>query len=236
MDTDFKFSCHNGLECFGDCCRKADIFLTPLDILRMKNGLGISSGEFLKKYTGMLLGETGPPVLFLEMQKDEEKSCPFLKEKGCEIYEHRPGLCRTFPLKAVGMGNYRLIDDVKCGGLENGKEWTLVAWQKDQGIDACNEIDDLFKEITLEEKLLKKNMQDASMLAMFFMAFDVDKFKSFVFESKFLNVFDVSREEIKLMKADEVELLKFAFKWLKFGLIDKKALKMKDSVLKGQKG
>jgi Fe-S-cluster containining protein len=235
MDADFRFSCHEGLECFGDCCRDANVFLTPFDILRMKNGLGISSGEFLKKYTGMLLGETGPPVLFLEMKSDEEKSCPFLGEKGCDIYENRPGLCRTFPLKAVGMGNYRLIEDVKCDGLNEGPERTLEGWQKDQGIDAYSEIDDLYKEITLEEKLLKKNMQDASMLGMFFMAFDVDKFKSFVFESKFLRVFDVSDKEIKRMKADDVELLKFAFKWLKFGLIDKEALKMKDSVLNDQK-
>jgi len=134
------------------------------------------------------------------------------------------------------MGNYKPIDDAKCGGLADGQTWTLVAWQKSQGIDACNEIDDRYKEITLEEKLLKKNMNDAGMLGMFFMAFDIDKFKSFVFESKFLEVFDVSGEEVKKMKESETELLKFAFRWLKFGLIDKKALKMKESVLHDQKG
>lgn len=235
MDTDFRFSCHSELSCFNDCCRDADVFLTPYDVLRMKNAVGIDSGEFLKKYTGMILDEVGPPVIFLEMKNDEKKSCHFLGEEGCEIYAERPGRCRAFPLEAVGAGNYKLAEGFKCLGIEEGEEYTLKSWKKKQGIDAYNEMDDLFKEITLDKKLIKENMQGPNVLQMFFMVFDLDKFKRFVFESKFLDVFDVPREEVKKMKKDETELLKFAIKWLKFGLIDKEALKVKDSVLQTQK-
>lgn len=235
MDANFTFSCHSELDCFNGCCRGADIFLTPYDVLRMKNGLGIGSEEFLKTYTGVLLNETGPPVIFLGMKSDKEKSCHFSGEKGCEIYEYRPGQCRAFPLKAVGMGNYTIIEDAKCLGLKNGREWKLDEWKKDQGIDTCNEIDDLFRDVTLDEKLLKKNMQDLNILQMFLMVFDTDKFKRFVFESKFLDVFDIGDEEIKKMEGDEAELLKFAIKWLKFGLVDKEALKMKEPAPQSRK-
>jgi Fe-S-cluster containining protein len=235
MDSDFKFSCHSGLDCFGDCCRDADVFLTPYDVLMMKNALGIDSGDFLKKYTGILLDETGAPVIFLEMKKDDKKSCHFLGRDGCEIYEGRPRLCRVFPLKPAAGGNYVIADRQGCLGPGEDKGWTLADWKSREGIDIYDEMNLAFNEIIENKKLIKKNMQDPNILAMFLMVYDPDKFRRFVFESKFLDIFDVSDEEIKGMKKDEAELLKFAFKWLKFGLIDKEALKIKDSVIQDQK-
>jgi len=46
-EDNFRFACHDGLECFTRCCRDTTIFLTPYDILRLKNALGISSETFL---------------------------------------------------------------------------------------------------------------------------------------------------------------------------------------------
>lgn len=229
MKNNFRFSCHSGLECFNGCCKEADIFLTPYDVLRMKNRLGIDSREFLEKYTGIIMDETGPPIMFLEMSSGEDKkTCHFVGDSGCEIYEDRPGQCRAFPIKPVGAGNYVISDDEKCLGFQEGREWSLEEWKKDQGVDVYNEIDDLFKEISLNQKLIKKNLQDSNILQMFFMAYDMDTFRRFVFESKFLDVFDIDEAEVKRIKEDELELLKFSFKWLKFGLIDKDALKIKE--------
>ena len=42
----FRFACHPDLKCFTQCCRGTTIFLTPYDVLRMKNALGISSESF----------------------------------------------------------------------------------------------------------------------------------------------------------------------------------------------
>ena len=47
----FRFECHPGVACFTRCCRNADMYLYPYDIIRMKERLGISSDEFLKKHT-----------------------------------------------------------------------------------------------------------------------------------------------------------------------------------------
>ena len=232
MDRNFTFSCASGRECAGECCAGVDIFLSPYDVLRMKNGLGISSDEFLKKYTGIILGETGLPILFLEMDKDNGKNCHFLGENGCGVYDDRPSRCRTFPLKSLGMGNYGPIKDVNCPGLDEGEEWTLDAWKRDQEIDTYREMDELFTDISQDDLLLKKNMQDPKVLEMFFMVHDMEKFRRFVFESKFLSVFDIDDGEIAGMKGSEVELLKFALKWLKFGLIDKDVLKVKKSASK----
>jgi len=51
LDDKFKFRCHQGIACFNKCCENIDILLTPYDILRLKNRLGISSREFIDAYT-----------------------------------------------------------------------------------------------------------------------------------------------------------------------------------------
>ena len=53
-DAKFTFSCHPGVSCFNQCCSDVNIFLTPYDVLRLKNRLGISSQEFLDKYTQLV--------------------------------------------------------------------------------------------------------------------------------------------------------------------------------------
>ncbi len=49
LDNCFKFSCHRDIPCFNKCCGNVNIFLTPYDVLRMKNRLKMESGEFLEK-------------------------------------------------------------------------------------------------------------------------------------------------------------------------------------------
>jgi len=63
LENDFRFKCHKGLNCFTRCCCNITIFLTPYDILRMKNSLNISSGEFLANYTVSMIGDSGLPVV-----------------------------------------------------------------------------------------------------------------------------------------------------------------------------
>ena len=51
---------------------------------------------------------------------------------------------------------------------------------------------------------------------MFFMvSYNIDKFRKFVFESTFLERFELDAETIEKIKTDEVELLKFGVNWLK---------------------
>ena len=40
-DSSFTFACHPGVPCFNDCCGDVNIFLTPYDILRLKQALNM---------------------------------------------------------------------------------------------------------------------------------------------------------------------------------------------------
>jgi hypothetical protein len=55
-EDSFRFACHDGLDCFTRCCRDITIFLTPYDILRLKNDLGLSSQEFLREFGAGIAG------------------------------------------------------------------------------------------------------------------------------------------------------------------------------------
>ncbi|KKK70948.1 hypothetical protein LCGC14_2918850, partial [marine sediment metagenome] len=52
-ETRFKFRCHPGVTCFTKCCSNIDIMLTPYDVLRLKNRLGLTSDKFIEDYTFM---------------------------------------------------------------------------------------------------------------------------------------------------------------------------------------
>ncbi|MBT8385843.1 MAG: YkgJ family cysteine cluster protein, partial [Ignavibacteria bacterium] len=78
-DAKFKFSCHPGVSCFNQCCADVNIFLTPYDVLRLKNHLGISSQEFLDKYTQLVADPKQQlPAVQLRMTETETKHCFFV--------------------------------------------------------------------------------------------------------------------------------------------------------------
>ena len=240
-DSKFKFYCHKELKCFTQCCYNVNIFLTPYDILRMKNRLGISSGEFLKNYTHTLMAKDAKfPTVTLKMKNDQKKGCPFVTREGCIIYEDRPWSCRSFPLDPVETDGttpenefYRLIKRTFCLGFNEDKEWTVEEWKRNQGLDIYDEIESSFKEITTSKVLTEAQIVNEKIQQMFYMAcYDIDRFKKFIFETKFLNIFDVEKEVIKEIKTNEIELLKFGFRWLKFGLLDQDVLKVKPEILK----
>ena len=56
-------------------------------------------------------------------------------------------------------------------------------------------------------------------------AYDIDKFRRFVFESKFLKLYEVDDETIESIKNDDTALLKFAFRWLRFSMFGDDTMK-----------
>jgi hypothetical protein len=50
-DGTFRFACHSGVTCFTRCCRNADMYPYPYDIIRLKQRLGMTSEEFLIRHT-----------------------------------------------------------------------------------------------------------------------------------------------------------------------------------------
>ena len=53
-ESKFNFRCHKDISCFNKCCGDLDIFLTPYDIIRIKNSLKITSSQLLDNHTRQL--------------------------------------------------------------------------------------------------------------------------------------------------------------------------------------
>ena len=240
LNSKFKFGCHKNLSCFNKCCSRTSVLLTPYDILRIKNKLGISSGDFLEKYTYTFVDEvTSHPYAMLKMMQDNEGKCPFLSPEGCSIYEDRPSNCRYYPVgqgimvidSEKGPANdefYFLTRDPNCLGYEEDRDWTIESWRIDQGADLYDEMNKEWMEIQLRRDPSEQSKLDSKKQSMIFMAsYDLDKFKRFVFESNLLDVLEVDTEEIEKIKNDEIELMKFGFRYLKYILMLEETLKVK---------
>ena len=239
-NSEFTFNCHNQISCFNKCCSDVNIFLTPYDIIRLKNRLGISSQEFLDKYTLMPIDQNqNHPVVMLQLNDDEEKTCPFVGSEGCTVYEDRPWSCRMFPLgiaspKENGSETneefYFILQEPVCKGYFEEKKWTVGEWIDDQKVEKYNQMGDLFKEVSLHDFFNTGKKLDPGKLEMFYtVCYNIDKFREFVFESSFLKRFEIPENIISKIKNDDEELLKFGFDWLKFCLFGEKTMKIKAS-------
>ncbi|MBT8356534.1 MAG: YkgJ family cysteine cluster protein [Deltaproteobacteria bacterium] len=228
----FKFRCHKDVECFTKCCKGISITLTPYDIIRLKNCLGLSSEEFLAIYTEPhILEKTDLPIVTLKLIDDEatdsdQKACPFVREDGCIIYEDRPTTCRYYPLGVASLshkegsddeGFYFFVNEPHCLGFEEDKEWTVSKWRKDQGVDIHDDINAQWTDLVVRKRSFPPNIKltDQAKQMFFMVSYNIDKFREFVFESSFLERFDVDKKTQEKIKNDEIELLKFGVNWLK---------------------
>jgi uncharacterized protein len=245
LNSRFKFRCHKGVKCFTQCCSKIDILLTPYDILRMKNRLGITSEEFLEKYTYMHIDEkTSHPFALLKMSNDKEGKCPFVTADGCTIYTDRPLNCRYYPVgqaihkklegkKTVDEEFYFFVREAHCLGYQSDREWSINEWKVNQSAELYDDMNREWKTILLRDGIPGQERLNDQKRAMFYMAsYDLDRFKSYIFGGRFLDVFDIDRDEIEKIKTDEIALMKFGFKYLKYILMLEETLKVKKEYLK----
>ncbi|WP_300672079.1 YkgJ family cysteine cluster protein [Desulfoluna sp.] len=228
-NTGFQFECHKGVSCFTKCCRGIDIILTPYDIIRLKNKLELPSEEFLAIYTvPQLYEKTDLPVVTLKLLDDDIRSCPFVRDEGCLVYDDRPTTCRYYPL---GVGNlshgeeggdddkdfFFFVNEPHCKGFDEKKEWTVDSWRKDQGVDIHDEINAGWTDLIVRKRSFPPNIKwTPKAKEMFFMAcYNIDAFKRFVFESPFLTKFEVDEAMLEKIKTDDIALLEFGLLWLK---------------------
>lgn len=247
LESKFKFKCHKDISCFNICCRNTDMLLTPYDILRIKTRLGMSSGDFLKKYTYIHIDEkSSHPFAVLKMLDDEDGKCPFVTPEGCSIYEDRPANCRYYPVgKGLMMREseqgpvpeefFFFIREPNCTGYDEDSEWSIDTWRTEQGVDVYDEMNREWAEIQLRRDNPGRPKLDSSKQPLIYMAsYDLDRFRKFVFESGFLNMFDIDEEEVEAMRGDDIALMKFAFKYLKYILMLEQTLKIKEEFVKAR--
>ena len=240
LHSKFRFKCHNGVRCFTACCRGINIILTPYDILRLKNRLGLSSDEFLAIYTTpQLLEKTDLPIVTLSLIDDERKSCPFVRDDGCIVYEDRPTTCRYYPLGVASLshkaqaheeGFYFFVHEPHCLGFEEKKEWTVREWRTDQGVDIHDEINAEWTDLVVRKRSFPPNLKliEESKKMFFLISYNIDKFREFVFESTFLERYEIDDKTVENIRKDEIALLKFGLRWLKDVLFKEGGFKLKE--------
>lgn len=231
----FRFSCHKKLSCFTHCCRDLNLFLSPYDILRLKNRLGIPSGEFLRRYASTNIGIlSGFPVMTLRMKKDPERTCPFVTADGCTVYEDRPASCRTYPLGRLVEKNrdtnakketYFIFKEDHCSGFEELTEWSIEEWLDDQEIGIYNQMNDLFMELIVSRDRAGVTHLTGEQMRNFALAcYNLDKFRDAVFSPGFLDTFALPADYLAGLRSDQLELMKFGIRWAQFTLFGEKTL------------
>jgi len=229
----FKFRCAPGVPCFTNCCQDVTIVLTPYDVLRMKNGLGITAEEFIDKYTVVIQKEKRLiPLVVLKMD-EETKKCPFVSEKGCAIYDDRPWPCRMYPLDMNDDGTFGIIaKESLCKGFDEDAQTIIAEWLLGQEIPVYDEMNVLFTQVTAPLRAEELDIDNPKIYQMLFMAlYNLDKFKDFVFNSTFLDRFEVDEITIEKIKRRDIELLKFSFDWIKFGIFGQKLFQVKPEAM-----
>jgi Fe-S-cluster containining protein len=227
----FRFSCSPDGPCFNECCRDLNQFLTPYDILRLKNHLGLSSEEFLRKYTSQHTGpESGLPIVTLKPKDSHKLTCPFVTDTGCRVYENRPSSCRTYPLmravtrsRATGemTAQFMVLRESHCRGFEEGKTRTLRQWIDEQGLAVYNENNDnLMQIISLKNRLIPGPLDLESRHLFHTTLYDLDSFRSQIQNKGLLDNFDVNSNIMDAALENDIALLDLGMKWIKRVLFD----------------
>ena len=225
----FRFNCCPGISCFTQCCQDINIALTPYDVLRLRRALGISSGEFIEKYTITIPQKKSMIPLVILRMNETDKRCPLVTQDGCIVYQDRPWSCRMYPLDMNRDGTFSMIPDTSwCQGLKENDVWRISDWLVDQGIVPYDEMNKLFSSMTVQLLAQKLAIDNPDISKMTFMAlYNLDKFREFVFKSTFLDRFDIDAKRVKEIKKHDEELLKLGIDWIKFGLFGQKLFKVK---------
>ncbi len=186
-DEEFNFSCHPGVDCFTDCCRELELALTPYDVLRLSRELGITTSDLLEQYC-LIECEADDifPRVYLGMVDDGRAGCPFVSEKGCAVYEGRPGACRTYPLGRAACRNisgrcrafHVLLREDHCHGFDEPVLQTIDLWTTDQGLEPYNQFNDMLMTITQHIRIQNDMRLSAAQQQLFIdTLYDLDGFR-----------------------------------------------------------
>lgn len=245
-DDTFRFGCHDGLKCYTRCCGDVNIFLTPADVLSLARAVGLSTTDLLEQHTiTPIHKDLNLPVVLLRMKEDDKKSCPFLEADGCGVYEARPWACRMYPL---GMGIpparagetpepvYFLNEPGFCEGHGEPTEWTVSNWRDNQGVAAREELETGFRDLVSHPWFIGGRQLDPKRMEMLYTSsYDLDAFRRFIFDTSFLERFELESELVEQLRTDDEALLRFAFRWLRYALFAEPTMTVKEGAAKKER-
>ena len=234
-----QFQCHRGIACWNACCSNIDISLTPYDILRLKQRMGITSNDFLLHYT-----------LPYEMEQDgiagvklrpveNGTACRFMTPEGCSVYGDRPTACRYYPVALLSMRkqdeytdtrSYALVKEEHCLGHNEPGSITIDAYRQEQGLEEYDELARGWRQLILKKKSSGPSVGKPSKrsLQLYFMVcYDIDTFRSFATSEGFTGLYDLPEAETRKILADDTALMLFGFRFLRQVLFGENSIALK---------
>ena len=174
-------------------------------------------------------------------------ACAFMQPEGCSVYSERPLTCRYYPL---GLLSHKLKDANKkqdihflvkeshCKGHLEPNTQTVEEFRREQRVVVYEEVNRGWVDVLMKLASWKSiggpmgKAPSAQVRQMFFMvSTDVDRFRRFVLETRFLRIYDIPAETVERIKASDEALLQLGFQWLKNVLFNEPTLDMRQEVL-----
>jgi Fe-S-cluster containining protein len=242
-----RFRCHRGVACWNACCSNIDISLTPYDIVRLKRRLGITSTEFLERYTVPYEMEKDGIAGVKLKPVDGGTACRFMGDEGCGIYADRPTACRYYPVALLSLRrqdeytdreSYAMVKEAHCLGHREPREITIDAYRAEQGLPEYDELARGWRQLILKKKSSGPTIGKPSKksLQLFFMTcYDVDRFRAFVASESFNDVYDIPAAESEAILADDVALLQFGFRFLRQVLFGETSIGMREASVEARR-
>jgi uncharacterized protein len=223
LEDTVQFQCEPSLACFNSCCSHKRLPLFPYDMLRLRRGLGLSSPAVLAQYTELELEPgSGWPVLRIKLQEDGR--CPWVSERGCQVYEHRPTCCRIYPLvRAVAPGSSRveteeiflLAETTGCLGWQEPRTLTVRQWIEEQGLAAYRAANNRLLQLLFHPRrkvplMLDEWQSHALVLALY----NLDVFRQALAAEGFATRFSLDPARIEQAYREDEILLELGQDWL----------------------
>lgn len=246
-DRELRFRCHRGVSCWNACCASIDIALTPYDVLRLKNRLGLDSGAFLREHTVPYEMEKDGIAGVKLKPVDGGTACRFMRPEGCSVYEDRPTACRYYPVALLSMrkqgestesDSFALVKEPHCRGHDECRAVTVDAYRREQGVVEYDELGRGWRQLVLKKKSLGPAAGKPSRrsLELFFMAcYDLDRFRAFLASGGFRDLYDVGDEEMRGLEADDTALMLFAFRFLRQALFGETTIALRGEAVEARR-
>ena len=243
-----QFQCRKGIACWNACCSNIDISLTPYDILRLKQRLGITSNDFLLHYTLPYEMEQNGIAGVKLRPVENGTACRFMTPEGCSVYDDRPTACRYYPVALLSMRkqdeytdtqSYALVKEEHCLGHNEPRSITIDAYRKEQGLEKYDELARGWRQLILKKKSSGPSVGKPSKrsLQLYFMVcYDLDTFRSFMTSDGFNELYDLPADETKEILADDTALMLFGFRFLRQVLFGENSIALKQAAAEKRQG
>lgn len=225
----FCFECNPDVACFNRCCRQLTLPLTPYDVLRLRRRLGMSGADFLTTLTTLrTFPDSGLPIPMLKMCGGPEEPCPFVTPTGCQVYEDRPGACRSYPL---GRGTrpsrngvvetHYLVQEPHCHGFDAGRDWTAQEWFEREGLQPYNAFNDRYMRLGAMVAATGRPLEQRLATMCVLCCYQLDRFRELMERMKIFSRVKVDEERRRAIAEHDEDALLFGFDWMELVIFGK---------------